>query len=672
MKKLKGQIAIMLAVVAACSAIVACKGGGTNTSSGESSTDNVTIGNIVKNSQSDYRILIPKDAQKKELLAAQELQTFFEEATDIYLPIDEDANVSYSESAEYFSIGETTFAKELHIEATQKELGQQGFLQKTVGNSMIFLGATEYGTLYSVYDYLEEEFHYNYFNANAYYIDRQVKDVPLRDYDEKEKPDIGSFAPNYGTLAVGDEANVHDRYRMTAREFSVMKINDTVSVHNNLLILRINTHMDHPDWYTNWEGWKEDPSVLNEYADSSHIPENLCLTAHGNKEEYKEMVQAFCEEIYDEFKAGSTATSMIFGQMDGVATCDCEACTAEISKYGTKSVLGILFANDVLAEIYEWFETEEGTSYKRDFYVNVLAYLDFESAPVTYDEATDSFSLNNGLFVHDKVGFVMAPIKYDFGMLSTDTKNKSMYQNMRAWMYLGNSCMFYTYDFNTRHYLAPYESMTAKQELYRLMKEANCLHLYDQGQWTNAGLATGWSLLKVYVESKLRWNVDLDVNSLIYDYFYGVYGEAADIMYNMYWSYRTHWTEVREKAAIGADGIQINWVNYLSGNLKRTELWPYGLLSGWLEDYEKAFAAIEPLKKSNPSQYAAIERNLCAERVSTTYLLLALYSERYTKTEQEQLISVLENDSLFTKITLLAESGGATIDSFIAELRSKV
>lgn len=655
----KKLLTLFLAAITLFS-VTACKDDNKSSDTDSSSGVKVTGNFIVENARSDYKILVPANAQKKENIAAEELQSFFEEATDVRLDIVKDTGVSYSDSAKYFSIGETTIAKELNIVATDIELGQQGFIQKTVGNSMVFLGSTQYGTLYSVYDYLEEEFHYNYFNANAYYIDKQVKNVPLRAYDETEKPDIGSLAPNYGAMAVGDEANVHDRYRMTSREFTAMKINGATSVHNMLLILPIESYgEEHPDWYTNWT---EDPNYPYE--------ENLCLTAHGNAEEYAKLVDAFCAQIYEEFLAGSTGKLLIFGQMDGAPACECDTCKANTKKYGAESSSAILFLNDVLDKVYAWFETEEGKPYKRDFYINILAYQTYENAPVTYHKETDSFTVNEGLKIHNKIGYVMAPIKYDFGMPSTDTKNAPMYLNMRAWSSIGNSCMYYTYDFHTRFTIPPYESMTAKQELYKLMKEANCLHLYDQGQWLNPGLATGWSLLKIYVASKLRWNVDLDVNQLIYDYFYGVYGPAGEIMYNMYWSYRTYWTEIREKAKKGEDGIQDKWVNYISGYFVQKEVWDYPLLTGWLEQYEQAFALIEPLKKSNPSQYKGLERNLCAERVSTLYLLLYLYNDRYTKLEQEELISMLEYDSNLTKISLLSESTGS-IEEFIAGIRAK-
>ena len=664
---MKGKkiFALLLATIslfgaAACDFNVGNNSAGNDSSESSSSVVPTTGKYIVENGKSDYKILIPSIPQKNEALAAEELQNFFEEATEVRLEIVTDAGVSYSDTAKYLSIGETSFVKELNIEATDEEVGAQGFIQKTVGNSIIFLGSTEYGSLFAVYDFLEEEFNYNFFNANAYYIDKHVISVPLREYDEKDKPDIGSFEPNYGSLGVGDEANVYERYRMTTREFTTMKINNSTSVHNMLQILPMGTYSgEHPDWYTNWT---EDPNYIYE--------ENLCLTAHGNIEEYNALVDEFCNQIYEEFLAGSTGKLLIFGQMDGAPACTCTTCMENTTKYGAESSSAILFCNDVLDKVYAWFETEEGKPYKRDFYINILAYQTYENAPVTYHKETDSFTVNGDLRVHNKIGYVMAPIKYDFGMLSTDKKNAPMYHNMRAWSFIGNSCMYYTYDFNNRFYLAPYESMTAKQELYQLMRDSNCLHLYDQGQWLNTGLATGWSMLKVYVSSKLRWNVDLDVNQLIRDYFYGVYGEAGEIMYNLYWSYRTYWTEIREKGQKGEDGVEDRWLNYLSGYMIQKPVWDYAVVKGWLNQYDKAFVAIEPLKKSDPARYKAIERNLCAERVSPVYLLLYLYSDRYTKAEQEELIAMFEYDCSVAKITTWNEVG-ASIESLIEEIRAK-
>ncbi|MBO4262451.1 MAG: hypothetical protein J5903_01555, partial [Clostridia bacterium] len=212
---------------------------------------------------------------------------------------------------------------------------------------------------------------------------------------------------------------------------------------------------------------------------------------------------------------------------------------------------------------------------------------------------------------------------------------------------------------------------TAKQELYRLMKSSNCLHLYDQGHWLSAGLATGWTILKLYIETKLRWNVDLDVNALIYKYFHGVYGEAGDIMYENYYKYRSYWSDVREKAKTGEDGIQAIWVNYLSGNLMRSELWSFAYLKGMLADYDAAFAKVEHLRAEDPAAYEKISRSISMERVSALYMMLSFYSDKFTKEEVEEMCLTLENDADICMISETAESGGKTIKEFIESVRAK-
>ncbi len=615
---------------------------------------------ILKNSETTYKIVLPETAKRNEILAAEEFTNFFSESTGVYLDVVRDAGITYSADSKYLSIGDTQLAKQAGISVTKEDLGEQGYIIKTVGKSMFFLGATEFGTLYSVYEFFGTELNYEYFAPDIYSIDKNVKNIPLREYNEKSIPDIESFAPNYGALM--GATNVTARYRMTGRDVTAMKINGNTSVHNELLILPIESYgEEHPKWYTNWK----------ETVSGYQYEENLCLTAHGDKDEYALMVDALCREIYDEFKGGSTGKFLIFGQMDGAPACECKACAANTLKYGAKSATAILFLNDVLKKVYEWYETKEGSPYKRDFYINLLAYQTYEDAPVTYNAQTDSFTVNGDLEIHNKIGFVMAPIKYDFGMLSDDPKNAPMYRNMRAWATIGHSCMFYTYDFNTRNYLVPYESLTSKQELYRLMKESNCLHLYDQGQWLNSGLATGWSMLKLYVATKLRWNVDLNVNDLVYKYFQGVYGEAGDIMREAYYKYRSYWADIREKAKTGANGIQAIWVNYLSGATLKRELWSHSYLVDFLDYYDRAFAAIESLKKEDGERYSLIARSISMERVSTLYTLLSLYSDRYTKKEIEGLLETLENDAKSCKMSETAESGGQTIREFIESVRAK-
>ncbi len=612
---------------------------------------------VLKDGVTEYKILAPENMQSNELLAVDELKALFEEATGVELPLVQNDELAYSESVKYIALGNTSFAEALGVAPTYAQVGQQGYVIQTRGNSIIVRGQGHWGTLYGVYDLLGEWFGFDFFAPDVYALDKNVKDLKLANYNIKEKPDIGAYQPNYGDLySSHGAANVSARYRMTSRQETILMMNGSSSVHSMQAILPQTEHGEaHPLWYTDW------------LAQGEELPsgeENLCLTAHGDAGEYAALVTAMRDEIIQEFKGGSTGNIMILGEMDGTKSCECTSCKANTDKYGQTSANGILFIADLLDAVYEWFETDDGKPYERDFYVAILAYLTWEYGPFTYDAETDSYIVNEGLKVHEKMGVMLAPIKYDFGGLSTETKNQPIFQNMEAWVSVSAISTFYLYDFNNKVQFAPWDTLASKEELYQFMADANALYLYDQGEWLQTGLPTGFALPKIYVMTKLRWNTKLNVNELLDAYFEGVYGEVEDTVGGVYWSFRNHWANMRELSKVTGSGIEYQWLNYLSGRIHRAALWPFNLMQGWLNSYNQALEDIEYLKNTNLKKYQQLELYIRAERVSVLYLLVTLYPTSFSDTELLKLRIMLRDDVELSGISLLQESGDYISDLF--------
>ena len=67
---------------------------------------------LIDNGQTNYKIVIPKDCSNNIKFAANELITFFKEATDITLEVMTDENLEFSSEAHYLSISGTSLSKE--------------------------------------------------------------------------------------------------------------------------------------------------------------------------------------------------------------------------------------------------------------------------------------------------------------------------------------------------------------------------------------------------------------------------------------------------------------------------------------------------------------------------------------------------------------------------------
>ena len=615
MKKIKYFISLILAVIMLFG--VGCK----KQSSDNSEKIEELNTYLVEKGRSEYTIVIPENFTARETVAKNELVLFFNEATGITLPFVTDDKVEYSENSKYICIGHTKFAEQVGIEATNEVLHENGFIIKTVGNSIFLLGYTEYGTLYSVYGFLELEFDYDYYTVDSYSLTKVKNDIKVKKYDIVDVPDINMLEVSYGY--VQKDAMVANRYRGMGRSEIFVPINGVASVHNSLFILPKSTYeKDYPYFYT---------------PDGT----DLCFSARGVESQFEEMTDFVSDEIIDEFKSGQNGVMMIVGQQDINKTCPCDHCKSIAAQYGAASANGIIFCNRVLEKVYAWFDTEDGQPYKRDFYLMLLAYEKFVDAPVTKNSKGE-YVVNNNLKVHEKFGVFSAPIKNDYTV--SRAENPEEYEHFYEWASIANVFSLYAYDTNYQDYLLPFNTFDSKQDIYQAMVEVNCISIVDHAQGNNPGLASAWSMLKQYLESKLRWDTTIDMNEYTEKYFYGVYGEeVGKEMMKVYYSFRAHWNYLKDEVASGR--IENIKINYHSTVMTSAKLWSLNLLEGWLETMNNAVEMIEPLKTSNPDEYARIYKMIAAERMSPVYLILRIYSSYYSESDLLNLRLMFKEDT---------------------------
>jgi hypothetical protein len=145
------------------------------------------------------------------------------------------------------------------------------------------------------------------------------------------------------------------------------------------------------------------------------------------------------------------------------------------------------------------------------------------------------------------------------------------------------------------------------------------------------------------------WNCNLDVNTLISNFFDKVYREAADIMEGTYWAWRL---QSARQIALGRSGS-------IYASPHAAKFWPQGYLTSQLDNMEAAKAAIEHYKISDPKLYQAIYDSIVCETISPRFLLLENYSNTFSnlsmldfKTAFKKDVNLLGFDRLSEHVTL--------------------
>ena len=595
-----------------------------------------TENKLVSGGRSDYQIVISSNATKDQDLAAVELVRFFNEATGIILPRIYDTQVTFNENSKYIVIGNTTLNETAKVSADVKEVKTRGFIIKTVGKSIFIVGGTDEGAVNGVYEFLELMFDYDYFAPQCYTIQRGVKEKALYNFDLKEAPDINHVTLDYTYKLPGD-ALWRTRYRTMHSNGYALWIGDYVG-HNAINgFMPTDKYLNpddpenyHPEWYANANG------------------NQPCWTAHGDRDSRELMLNVILETIQAELKDQPKAEYLLYGIEDNRALCGCDSCQAKYDLYGQPSGLYIEFANEIRSRLDEWFKGE-GAEYYRPFTLQILAYLDYDKAPIKYDEDGKPYAT---IKCADGVVPQTAYIRHDYQYAIDAPEVKETYTQIKNWSIVADSAAFYFYDTNFLHIQAGYNTFESLQSNYRIAFECGSDFLFNQSA-AQCVIQSGWSMLKMYWQSKLGWDVNSDMDYYTQKFFDNYFGPGAESMKKWFMEWRAHTLYMRDELGYNMhnpDNLKEVTFGVAQSSLyldtAKSKYWSISLLDRWMEYAEDALKAIEPLKLSDPEQYEIYYKAVILERVALSYLLVESFGSQLGNREMELKLLFKEDATL--------------------------
>lgn len=566
---------------------------------------------IVKDGTCSYKIVIPEQASNIVNFAANELESFFAEATGIHLPVITDSGLTYSEDAKYFSIGDTVLFEQAQI-VKEQNLGHSGVQIETVGKTIFMLGGdTDNGALYGVYDFLSEALNFEYFGNECYTLNKNVNDLKLLNFDNYVS--IPSVQRRMSTSGI-NSTNIVEMYRFRQEQFytSFFAQINTTPWHNSLEYVKGKDEGHEAYWYS---------------AEGNQ----LCYTAHGIEEEYEAMQNACLESLIKmvvDYPDKNDATLTI---SDSSAFCGCGACSANLKKYGCQSGSIVLFCNDLRAKLEEWFNTEEGAPHKREYTLSFFAYMSTTAAPVKYNSATKKWEGIDGIKCNDGVGVFYVPIDADFTRSIYSPENKAYLDAFYGWRAITKKLYLWTYDWEFRSYFTPYDTFDTLSDLYKCMTSFKVDYIFQEGDHYQAEGGSCWEMLKMYLNSKLAWDCNADVNQLINDFFTNFYGPVATDMRALFDSFRVH------SAYLKINNSDYGGTQSCQKSLYDARWYPKQMLIDWNNRYDQIFEKLESIKQTDPKLYEQVYKRVALEQQSPIFLLLYLYDTTVESTMANEL-----------------------------------
>ena len=605
---------------------------------------------FVRNGKCSYTVVLPENRGAALNRARTELTEFFKEATGVELRTVSES--LYTDDGQgYISLGKTTLLENSGITVDEKALTEDGARIVTKGKNIYIFGGSEYGALYAVYDFLEIYFNFDVYYKDCYEIDKNVKNLNLKNFDVTDIPDLEFRSNGYYGLVTGDW-----KYRFrTPRTYGDITFpihsvggdptSEARNVHNSLNWLPPEQFASsHPNWY-------------------NASKNQLCYTAGGRtdtegarSEEYEKMLDAALDKAVATLKLYNAVQYpdlriLNFTQQDNFPPCSCDACIADYNKYGTYAASTIIFMNDLREKIDEVMPTLDEKYQRSNMTLTFFAYQHTEKAP---SDSFEEMKLTDGVSV-----YLASSESFDYQASIYADSNTEGRVNVKNWGKLSGEIFLWTYSTKFSHYMYPVETQNFYgADAFTFFAANNVKLMYNQSQITQKGTATAWHNLKAYLDSKLEWDGTRSQDYYTNKYIDAMFGPAAENMKEIY-------KAVRLRA--GVVKTMYNGHTLLSGttNLENADMWPYRTIKSWLDAYDEAYAVLDTIKNSDPQKYKLYKEHIDAEWLSPAYMMLTMYGDNLTQSYSKELKDRFREAAKVTGITNTQETGVGHITSFI-------
>ena len=606
MRKRNHIISLFLSVVFIFSTLItsSCKAEETvSPNLNHQATIKVTEEYLVKDGKTDYRILISDTPTEYEQYAADEMVEFFYEATGAKLQIVKDNGKTYSPTAKYISVGQNDYQKSSDVKIDSTIEGD-GFIIRTQGNSIFLLSAVDRGNLNAAYELMNHYFGFDCISVDEFSITKSDT-LAFLEMEIREQPD---YLYRYMSC-VGAAASYTDYVRrarlMSWRDEYIFPNYGGDGLSGEwwatamYLLPKDIYQAEHPDWY-NTSG------------------NDVCYSNEEMLDFAADRLMEFIEKVPDrEF--------IMFGMSDVTNGCECEKCIAATEKYGAYSSTVVLAANRMIERIRTWFRAKypDKPMIKLGFFV----YYATLEAPVTKNDKGEWVPTSPDMYVDDDVWLLCPPIRADYGIPYYHEDNRGEAGDpIEGWGVLAKNITIWSYNTNFHHYMYLFDIFNVQQENIKFCKESGANGFYEQTYTSPHGRegglgGTAWFELKMYLSSKLLWDVNADYEQLIDKYFKAQFREAAPMMREFFDS---------ERALMAYNRAANGYKDTIYFNVAQKTFWPKGELDRWTALFNDAFAAIEKYKRTDPDLYTKVYNHICVEKLSLDYMLLTLYADSYT------------------------------------------
>jgi hypothetical protein len=441
---------------------------------------------LAENGQSAYQIVVADNASPSTKHGAEELQMFLAQITGVKLPI---VSEKQPQTDKEIIVGNNAHLKKLGVAIDVPSLGSEGYVLRTVGNSLLIVGGELRGNMYGVYGLLEDHLGCRWFAPGVSRIPKQAKLV-LSAIDERQIPSLEYREPFMADCFDGDWC-ARNRMNSSAGRLKTK--------HGGKVAIWCIAH--------SWQ-WLV---PVEKYFDAH--PEYFCMIDEKRRKDYPQLcctnpdvIRICTEEVRKQILAHPDLTVFGVSQNDWDHHCECPNCKALYEREGSLIAPGLELANRVGEALEKEFP---------DKAIQTLAYSWSRKPPKHMRPRSNVIVM---------LCSIECCFSHPLDRCDTDL-NRAFCKDVEDWSKVASRLWIWDYTTDFGNFLMPFPNQRVLAPNIRFFAAHNVKGIFEED---NADSCDGELVsLNGYVMAKLLWNPKYDPNLATNEFLNGFYGSAA-------------------------------------------------------------------------------------------------------------------------------------------------
>jgi hypothetical protein len=438
-----------------------------------------------------FHVVVADAAADSEKLAAHEFARYWKQTTGCDVPVESRRAIQ----GVNVWIGPKGVPRALLAQLDLEGLGDDGLCIETVGETdLLIVGGPGRGTLYGVYQFLEDYLGVRWLTPDVTYI----PDAPPAALPAIDMRFVPVFAYRYSTYLMR-EKNI-DYYRQVHRYVE----GPGFSAHTFYsFVPPAEYYPDHPEYFSEVDGkriapWDFNWGDVSQLGTRSESRGQLCMTN-------PDVIALITHKVRERIQANPQVKSIHISQMDWFNYCQCDRCKAIDEREGSHMGATLWGLNQIADAVDKEFPGYE---------IETLAYL-FTRKPPKHLKPRDNLAVK------------LCSIECDFGRPLAERKsklNRVFAEDIRRWSKIAKRLHVWDYTANFRNFQTPHPNFHVLQPNLQFFAEHNVKGVFEQGCYDRGG---EFAYLRAYLLSKLMWNPYADADAIMNEFIDLYYREAA-------------------------------------------------------------------------------------------------------------------------------------------------